>query len=64
MLGGEASEGAAGVVTYRWPGSPMRIVVEVDPARDEGPMAIELEGARALALSGGPHPVLGAVFTR
>ena len=64
VLGGEASEGAAGVVTYRWPGSPMRIVVEVDPARDEGPMAIELEGVRALALSAGPHPVLGAVFTR
>jgi hypothetical protein len=48
---------------YRWPGSPMRIVVEIDPTRDEGPMAIELESGRALALSAGPQPVLGAVFT-
>jgi len=62
VLGGEASEGAAGVVTYRWPGSPMRIVVEVDPARDEGPLAIELATERGIALPERPHPVLGAVF--
>src|SRR5438034_7096706 len=52
----EASLGADGAVIYRWPGSPMRIVVEIDPARDEGPVAIELESVRALALSAGPHP--------
>ena len=62
VLGGEASEGAAGVVTYRWPGSPMRIVVEVDPARDEGPLLIELATERGIALPERPHPVLGAVF--
>jgi methylmalonyl-CoA/ethylmalonyl-CoA epimerase len=63
VLGGEASPGADGALVYRWPGSPMRIVVEIDPTRAEGPMAIELESGRALALSAGPHPVLGAVFT-
>src|SRR2546426_7778578 len=31
LLVAEASEGASGVVIYRWPGSPMRIGVEVDP---------------------------------
>ena len=63
VLEGEASLGADGAVIYRWPSSPMRIVVEIDPARDEGPVAIELESVRALALSAGPHPALGAVFT-
>ena len=63
VLEGEASLGADGAVIYRWPGSPMRIVVEIDPARDEGPVAIELESVRALALSAGPHRALGAVFT-
>jgi len=63
LLGAEASEGAGGVVIYRWPGSPMRIGVEVDPTRDEGPVAIELASERAIALPAGPHPVLGAVFT-
>ncbi len=63
VLEGEASPGADGALIYRWSGSPMRIVVEIDPSRDEGPMAIELESGRALALSAGPHPVLGAVFT-
>jgi methylmalonyl-CoA/ethylmalonyl-CoA epimerase len=63
VLQGEASE-AGGQLVFRWPGSPMRIAVEVDPARDEGPLAIEVMSPRALALPAGPHPVLGAVFDR
>ena len=33
--------------------------VEIDPARDEGPVAIELASDRAIALPAGPHPALG-----
>ena len=62
VLLGQGTEGAAGELTFRWPGSPMRIVVRIDPARDEGPEGIELESARPLSLPAGPHPVLGATF--
>ena len=64
VLEGEASEDATGAVIYRWPGSPMRIAVEIDPGRDEGSLAIELASEREIALPEGPHPALGAVFTR
>ena len=55
---------ATGALIYRWPGSPMRIAVEIDPGRDEGSLAIELASEREIALPEGPHPALGAVFTR
>jgi hypothetical protein len=42
----------------------MRLAVEIDPARDEGPVAIELASGRAIALPDGPHPALGTVFRR
>jgi hypothetical protein len=50
-------------LVVRWPGSPMRLVVEIDPqAATEGPVSIELASDRPLALPAGPHPQLGAVF--
>jgi hypothetical protein len=42
----------------------MRLAVEIDPARDEGPVVIELASARAIALPDGPHPALSTVFRR
>jgi methylmalonyl-CoA/ethylmalonyl-CoA epimerase len=51
VLDGEPAEGA-GALTYRWPGSPMRIAVEVDPDKDEGPVAIELSSPRPLTIMG------------
>jgi catechol 2,3-dioxygenase-like lactoylglutathione lyase family enzyme len=51
-----------GALHYRWPGSPLRLAVEIDPAREEGPIAIEVQSERALRLPEGKHPVLGAVF--
>jgi hypothetical protein len=36
-------------LTFRWPDSPMRILVEVDPTAAEGPLAIELASGRGLA---------------
>lgn len=62
ILGGVAEETEGGEVTYRWPGSPMRLVVELDSRGDEGPLALEVASARPLALPAGPHPVLGATF--
>lgn len=62
VLQGTAADGPRGSLVFRWQGSVMRIVVDVDPIRDEGPIAIEVASARSLALPEGPHPVLGAVF--
>ena len=64
VLEGQASDGPEGELIYRWPDSPMRLAVEIDPARDEGPVAIELASDRAIALPDGPHPALGTVFRR
>jgi hypothetical protein len=49
---------------FRWPGSPMRLVAEIQPDAEEGPVAIELGPEPALAggLPSGPVPPLGAVF--
>jgi methylmalonyl-CoA/ethylmalonyl-CoA epimerase len=61
ILGAERAE-AGGALVYRWPGSPMRIAVDVAPDAEEGPIAIELASPRPLSLPPTPHPVLGAVF--
>lgn len=64
ILQGVAEETGRGEVIYRWPGSPMRLVVEVSPRGDEGPVAIEIASTRPIDLPVGPHPVLGAAFAR
>jgi hypothetical protein len=64
LLGGQC-EARAGELVLRWPESPLRIAVVLDPAAPvEGPRAIELSCARRLALPEGPHPVFGAAFTQ
>lgn len=64
VLQGAARPGSGGTLIYGWPDSPLDITVEIDPAGEEGPIAIELAGARAVTLPNGPHPVLGALFRR
>jgi methylmalonyl-CoA/ethylmalonyl-CoA epimerase len=64
ILQGVAEESGRDQVTYRWPGSPMRLVVEVSPRGEEGPLAIEIASARPLGLPVGPHPRLGVTFSR
>lgn len=49
-------------LTVRWPGSPMGLLVEIHPDANEGPLRVELEAPRLLALPEGPHPVLGIPF--
>jgi catechol 2,3-dioxygenase-like lactoylglutathione lyase family enzyme len=63
IVEGVAEETGRDEVTYRWPGSPMRLVVALDPRGDEGPLAIELASPGGLDLPVGPHPVLGATFS-
>ena len=46
ILAAEVEEGHG--LAFRWPDSPMRVLVEVDPTAAEGPLAIELASARAL----------------
>ena len=62
MLQGTAVKGPRGEFVFSWPGSPMRLAVEVDPVQNEGPLAVELASRRRLSLPAGPHPVLGTVF--
>ena len=62
VLEGELERERARELVYRWGDSPMRVSVEVDPARAEGPLAIEVAGARTPALPPGSHPALGTVF--
>jgi catechol 2,3-dioxygenase-like lactoylglutathione lyase family enzyme len=62
VLQGEMADGPRGDLVFRWPGSPMRLAVDIDPVQTEAPIAIELTSARRLGLPAGPHPALGAVF--
>ena len=64
VLQGEGTEDRDGALVYHWPRSPLRLAVEIDPARDEGPVGIEFAADRAVALAEGPHPVLGVTFVR
>ncbi len=63
VLQGEMAEGSRGDLLFRWPGSFMRLAVEIDPVQNEGPMAIELVSPRRLDVPRDAHPVLGTVFT-
>ena len=63
VLGGRRAH-AGGSLVYRWPASPMRIAVDVDPAAEEGPVAVEFASPRPVGLPRSPHPVLGTVFRR
>ena len=47
---------------FRWPRSPMRIVAEIAPDSEEGPVAMDLAPGRDPGLPAGPVPPLGAAF--
>jgi methylmalonyl-CoA/ethylmalonyl-CoA epimerase len=64
VIQGARADGDNGALVYRWPGSFMYIAIDIDPDREEGPLWIEYSSRRAVSLSDGPHPVLGAVFKR
>jgi hypothetical protein len=62
VLQAKMVDGPRDSLLFSWPGSFMRLVVEIDPVQNEGPIAIELAASRRIPLPKGPHPVLGAVF--
>jgi catechol 2,3-dioxygenase-like lactoylglutathione lyase family enzyme len=64
ILNGEEAGGSDGSLVYTWPRSPLRIAVEIDSGREEGPIAIEIAGERKVSVPSEPHPVLGAWFTQ
>ncbi len=64
ILEGERADTPDGALVYRWPGSFLRIAVEIDPGGEQGPIAIEYSSWRAVVFPEGPHPVLGAAFRR
>jgi hypothetical protein len=49
ILQADVEDGPSGALTFRWPDSPMRILVDVDQHAAEGPLAIELASERELA---------------
>jgi methylmalonyl-CoA/ethylmalonyl-CoA epimerase len=64
LLGGKES-GANGALVFRWPRSPLRIAVDVEPdAPSEGPRCVEVSAAHDLALRDAPVPALGTRFVR
>ncbi len=61
VLRGEAQDVSGRETIYRWPGSPMRVAVEIDPSADEGPICVEFASDRPIAFPDG-HRALTAVF--
>jgi hypothetical protein len=63
LLGGQCEEDARGLC-FRWPESPLRVAVTIDPARPEGPLCAEWWAERDLGLPEGPHPQLGLAMVQ
>ena len=61
LLGGEADERPNELI-FRWPGSPMRVAVTIEPGAANEAEAIEVRADRSLTLPTGPHPELGTRF--
>jgi hypothetical protein len=59
ILHGTCGSSPAGPLVYRWPGSPMVLTIDVDPSASEGPVAVEIEADRRVALPASPVPALG-----
>ncbi len=63
LLGGAGWISGAALI-FRWSGSPLVLLVDIDPDHDEGPLAIELEAERDLGLADSPDPELGTRFVQ
>lgn len=61
-LAGTVVAGSPETLVFRWPASPMRLVVDVVPGAEEGPVAVEIGREPAVALPPGPVARLGTVF--
>jgi len=63
LLGGAGSVSGESLI-FRWPGSPLVVLVDVRPGETEGPLQIELESSRDLALPDAEYPGLGTRFVK
>jgi methylmalonyl-CoA/ethylmalonyl-CoA epimerase len=63
VLEGSPVGSTDGRLIYRWPGSPLRLLVEIHPSQDEGPVCVEFAAERKVVLPPGRHPILGAVLS-
>jgi len=63
LLGGAGWISGSALI-FRWPDSPLVILVDIDPIREEGPVQIELIAARDLRLPDGNYPELGTRFVQ
>ncbi|HEX2501104.1 MAG TPA: VOC family protein [Methylomirabilota bacterium] len=61
-LGGALAHELPAELVFRWPGSSMRIVSEIAPDSEEGPIAIDLAPGGDPGLAAGPVAPLGAAF--
>ncbi len=70
-LGGTLTHATVGELVFRWPGSPMRITVDIVPHGphvppvprvEEGPVAIEIGPTPDVGLPAGPIAPLGTAF--
>jgi len=59
VLGGDLSELPDGGMVFRWPGSPMRLAVDVDPTTPEGPVALEVAAERPIPSLDAASDLLG-----
>jgi hypothetical protein len=59
VIGGQLVDETGKELTYRWAPSPLRLVVEVDPHGDEGPVCIEIASDRRVVLSAAQARLLG-----
>lgn len=59
VLGGTRAASASGKLTYRWPPSPLRLVVEIDARAEPGPVCLEIASERTVELSPAQTALLG-----
>lgn len=62
-LGGACTEREHDLV-FRWPDSPLAVLVVPSPRARPGPLWLEVAAPRPLALPEGPEPVLGTSFVQ
>ncbi len=63
LLGGELEEQDETLI-FRWPGSPMRVAVSLEPGAANEAVAVEVRADQPLTLPEGPHPQLGTIFVQ
>jgi catechol 2,3-dioxygenase-like lactoylglutathione lyase family enzyme len=64
VLGAEIDVERRERLTCLWPGSPMRVGVDVDTGAEDGPVAIEFESERVVVVRADAPAAFGAVLTQ